>query len=312
MKGHDDGVVTYQNIQRMTEQQFDKEWLKWHAKREDKLMSKYGWLSLRSIDWLSDGQEVKIAGFPGKWKQQGNAVSYIPENGKAVTNRWKILTAPKTVVVDSVADVNVEDFDFQGVRAQLIKRIGSDRKFAVRQRDPHSSTKRNFTGLPYFEPDKNWVFPARYIPLKKWEILTTASVLGDLSHNETHIGDLYFSFHDEEYRLVVFQAHNDDSGWLKQDIDGENNIYLDNRQNTQGHGTILFRDLTTGAETYGGGRRIRINISKPQELDYIDFNTAVNLPCAFSSFCTCPFAPSENTLPFKVRVGETTPKVVTN
>ncbi|MFT8459613.1 MAG: DUF1684 domain-containing protein [Liquorilactobacillus ghanensis] len=300
-------MTNYQNLKKLTTEEYKNYWEKWYQKREDEIKSPYGWLSLRSIDWLTEGNKVKLKGFPGEWEQQGNTVTYFPEKGKTVTNKNQVVDTPKQITVNTVADVNVEDFDYQGVRAQLIKRLGSERKFAVRQRDPQSIFRKNFKGLPHFEPDVNWVLPAHYVPLKDWKNIKTKAVINELSHNETQIGNLYFEYNNKEYRFVVFQAHNDNSGFTKKDPITGKIEYLDNRQNTESKGTIYFRDATTGKKTYGGGRRLRINITDPEKLNFVDFNTAVNLPCAFSYFCTCPFAPVENTLPFEVPVGETTP-----
>jgi len=36
----------------------------------------------------------------------------------------------------------------------------------------------------------------------------------------------------------------------------------------------------------------------------IDFNTALNPPCAYTPFATCPLPPAENVLPIAVRAGE--------
>lgn len=301
-------MASYQELKKLSEEEYKKYWKDWHQKRERKISSPYDWLSLKSIDWLSDGKKLRVEDFPGEWEQNGDTVTYFPEKGKTVFNRGKEVTSPKKMLVDAIADVNVEDFEYAGVKAQLIKRIGSDKKFAVRQRDPQSKFRKDFKGLPHFEPDQDWILPAHYVSLNDWRNLKTKAAVGGLSHNETQIGKLFFEYKNQEYQFVVFQAHNDDSGWTKLDPRTGKIKYLNNRQNTSSKGTIYFRDQTTGKETYGGGRRIRINISDPQKLDFIDFNTAVNLPCAFSYFCTCPFAPVENTLPFAVPVGEKTPK----
>lgn len=302
-------MTNVQSLTKLNKQEYEQHWEKWHEKREDAIKTPYGWLSLRSIDWLEDGKKNKIDGFPGLWGQSGNAVTYYPEEGKTVTNRDQIISEPKVIVVDNVEDVNVEDFYYEGVRAQLIKRIGSTKKFAVRQRDPESKFRKNFTGFPHFEPDENWVLPARYEPLDHWSNITTKAVTAGLSHNETQIGNLYFKYRDKAYRFVVFQGHNDDSGWLKKDPETGETRYLNNRQNTDGIGFILFKDQSTGKQTYGGGRVLSIDISNPNEVDSVDLNKAFNLPCAYSYFCTCPFAPEENILPFAVTSGEKTPDV---
>ncbi|GAX00737.1 DUF1684 domain-containing protein [Secundilactobacillus silagei] len=298
--------LSYQEIQSLTEDEYEQLWQQWHKKRENKLSSEYGWLSLRSIDWLKDGKTKIIKGFPGQWRQNGNTVTYIPEAGKNVSNRGQIISEPKDIIVDTEADVNVEDFDYQGVRAQLIKRIGSgERKFAVRQRDPKSDTRHDFKGTKYFKLSKDWILPARYVPLDHWENVTTKAVLSDLSHKETAIGNIYFTYESKEYNLTVFQGHNDDSGWTRKDPKTNKTVYLDNRQETEGTANVLFKDSTSAKETYGGGRLLVFDISHPEKVDYIDFNTASNLPCFFTAFCTCPVSPNGNRLPFAVNAGET-------
>ena len=39
----------------------------------------------------------------------------------------------------------------------------------------------------------------------------------------------------------------------------------------------------------------------------LDFNHAVNLPCAYTEFATCPLPPAGNRLPVAVEAGEKTP-----
>lgn len=254
---------------------------------------------------MVENETIKIEGFPGKWKQEGNSVTYIPESGKSVRNRGKIIETSKTLTVSTVGDVNVEDFEYHGVKAQLIKRIsGSNRKFAVRQRDPNSNNIHDFKGISNFEISKDWVVPAKYIPLRKRKEIKTNAVVSDLIHNETAIGYLVFTYKLKEYKLIVFQGHNDDSGWIKIDPQTNKTIYLNNRQETENSGFVLFKDTTTGKQTYGGGRIIILDIENPKKIDYLDFNTTCNLPCFFSEFCTCPVAPKENFLPFGVYAGE--------
>ena len=303
-------MATFSEIQSQSDAEFAKDFERWHEERKRTLDSEYGWLSLRSIDWLVDGDEVTIPKFPGRWRQEGDTVIYTPEPGETVTNRGVPITAPKTIRVKIVADVNVEDFDYEGVRAQLIKRIGSDRQFAVRQRDPRSKTRRAFRDIPHYAPDKRWVVPASYEPLPQRRNVETGAVLGDLSHNETAIGALHFDLGGEHYRLTVLQGHNDDSGWTRRDPATGEIEYLDNRQNTEHIGFVLFRDATSGHETYGGGRTLHIDITHPDALDHLDLNRITNLPCSFTPFCTCPFAPIENNLPIAIPAGEQTPTIV--
>jgi len=41
----------------------------------------------------------------------------------------------------------------------------------------------------------------------------------------------------------------------------------------------------------------------------IDFNRAINMPCAYTDFATCPLPPASNTLAFAVEAGEQVPSV---
>lgn len=135
-------------------------------------------------------------------------------------------------------------------------------------------------------------------------------MLGDLKHNETQIGTLYVIIDGKEIPLIVFQGHNDDSGWTEVDPETGKVTYLDNRQKTDGIGFVAFRDGTSGKTTYGGGRNIPVDVAHPESVKYADFNRATNPPCSFTVFCTCPFAPNQNVLPFAVEAGERIPEIV--
>jgi uncharacterized protein (DUF1684 family) len=39
----------------------------------------------------------------------------------------------------------------------------------------------------------------------------------------------------------------------------------------------------------------------------LDFNRAVNLPCAYTDLATCPLPPAENRLPVAIEAGEKIP-----
>src|SRR5205823_5576220 len=72
--------------------------------------------------------------------------------------------------------------------------------------------------------------------------------------------------------------------------------------------SILFRDGTTGRETYPVGRYLD---PKPMpgrgDLYVLDFNRAYNPTCAFSPHYNCPIPPLENRLLVEIRAGELDP-----
>ena len=66
-----------------------------------------------------------------------------------------------------------------------------------------------------------------------------------------------------------------------------------------------FRDLTSGKETYGGGRFINIpkDKLKDDKLE-IDFNNAHNFYCAYNESFICPIPPKENLINTEIKAGE--------
>ena len=77
---------------------------------------------------------------------------------------------------------------------------------------------------------------------------------------------------------------------------------------------LPFRDATSGAETYGGGRylfdtakntdALCLEIEPGSTEVTIDFNYAYNPSCAYDVRWACPLAPRENWLSIPVRAGE--------
>lgn len=82
-----------------------------------------------------------------------------------------------------------------------------------------------------------------------------------------------------------------------------------------GGGLFLpFRDTTSPAESYGGGRYLFDTVKGSDFLQLpdqagkprivLDFNYAYNPSCAYNYRWSCPLAPPENRLPVPVRAGE--------
>lgn len=66
---------------------------------------------------------------------------------------------------------------------------------------------------------------------------------------------------------------------------------------------VLFRDTTTGKETYELGRYVDAQ-EGPRGLWILDFNNAYNPACAVSEHYNCPIPPAENQLKVPIRAGE--------
>jgi hypothetical protein len=72
---------------------------------------------------------------------------------------------------------------------------------------------------------------------------------------------------------------------------------------------LCFRDATSGAETYGGGRYL-LDTVKGADLGedsgrlVLDFNFSYNPSCSYEPSWVCPLAPPANRLSVAVRAGE--------
>ncbi|MCW2120789.1 DUF1684 domain-containing protein [Flavobacterium sp. 7A] len=65
---------------------------------------------------------------------------------------------------------------------------------------------------------------------------------------------------------------------------------------------LPFSDLSSGIDTYIGGRYIDLKIPSGDTID-IDFNTAYNPYCAYSHKYSCPRVPLENDLQVRIEAG---------
>ena len=70
---------------------------------------------------------------------------------------------------------------------------------------------------------------------------------------------------------------------------------------------MLFRDATSGVTTYGALRQLEVAWPDEDDRVVIDFNRALNMPCAYTDFATCPLPPAENRLPIAITAGEKIP-----
>ncbi len=66
---------------------------------------------------------------------------------------------------------------------------------------------------------------------------------------------------------------------------------------------FVFGDATSGKETYGGGRFLFMPAPQGPTF-HLDFNRAINPPCVFTPYATCPLPTPENRLPVAVTAGE--------
>ncbi len=70
---------------------------------------------------------------------------------------------------------------------------------------------------------------------------------------------------------------------------------------------VPVRDATSGSESYGVGRYLRVEWKEGDPTAIVDFNHATNPWCAYSPYYNCILPPAENELAVEVRAGERAP-----
>jgi uncharacterized protein (DUF1684 family) len=254
------------------------------------LRSESGWLTLVGLAWLKPGANTL-----GRGSTNTAVVPYpkLPERiGTFVLRDGRVrFTAARGVAVahdgarvkrlDLVSDRAGAPtiLEYGSLRLHVIERAG---RHLVRIRDLESPRLREFAGLAWFPIADGWVFDARFEPYVPERTLGIMNVLG----------------YEEPYRLpgrLVFTK--DGREWA-----------LDALIPPGGDGSelfLMFADGTTGRETYGAGRYLYVDAPRDGHVR-VDFNLAINAPCAFNEFATCPLPPRQNRLPLRIEAGEQT------
>ncbi len=161
-----------------------------------------------------------------------------------------------------------------------------DRLFAAHSQSALTAEqKAAFQSLRYFDYDPwlRFALPVEPVPVSEpWEVDLPAE--GRMRFRR--FGKVHLPLGEQPAELSLF--------WI----------------DSYGGGIFLpFRDGTNSQETYGGGRYL-LDTIKGADLGtedgklVVDFNFAYNPSCAYSPQWTCPLAPAENVLSFRVEAGE--------
>lgn len=136
-----------------------------------------------------------------------------------------------------------------------------------------------FRELNFFPADSAYCLNADFIKSKRKEIITMPTSSGK-QKTYYKIGIAVFELQQKRCTLSVFQP-----------------VQL------KDHLFIPFTDLTSGDETYGGGRYIEAVFTGKKSIR-IDFNYCYNPYCAYTSGYSCPIPPKENFIDLHIRAGE--------
>lgn len=175
-----------------------------------------------------------------------------------------------------------EQFDESKVKA-FQDELNSE--FAIKEKSPLTDEDRKvFESLDFFPANADFFVVADFKRTKSekpFKMKTTTDRLPEY----VKYGELTFSLAGKKLKLNVYR-----------------NIELSKRKGYQDHLFLPFSDLTSGKETYIGGRYIDVKIPKNDTMA-IDFNTAYNPYCAYNYKYSCPIVPLENDLDIEIKAG---------
>lgn len=262
----------------------------WHAQRENRLAAEDGWLTLIGRDWLNPGENT-LGSAPGSivllpegvapakaglFFLEGSTVRFRPLSGSGILLNGKPATE---AVLKSDADGKPDLLQAGRVRFYVIRRAD---KFGIRIKDPETPARKAFHGVPRYPVDPVWRVEADFIPYATPQTRAIATVIGTSEPMITP-GLLRFKVGGREVTLEPMLEDPDHPELF-----------------------IIFKDGTSTHGTYPAGRFLYADMPKNGKV-ILDFNKAINPPCAFSIFATCPLPPKQNFLDLDVPAGEKNP-----
>lgn len=148
--------------------------------------------------------------------------------------------------------------------------------------------RKAFAGHRFFEFDATYVIQAKFVrhPVQDTVIMQTSA---DTEKKFLKYAQLHFNVGHSHCHLTVYQS----VAGLEKDPESK---YL----------FIPFKDLTSGTDTYGGGRYLDILIPEGDVIS-LNFNLTYNPYCAYTDGYFCPIPPAENTLNVEIKAGAMAP-----
>jgi uncharacterized protein (DUF1684 family) len=257
---------------------------RWREKREADLKADDGWLSVSGLYWICPGQ-TRIGSDPANdillpARTPGSVGAIELAEGKASFRPSASVTITRNSIpfhggpIESDADEHPDTLAIGDVKLILLKR--GDR-FAVRVKDNQSPCRAEFAGLSWYPVREEWRIQAQFIAFPSATKLKMETIIGETEATESP-GYATFERGGKFYRLQAAREK-DGSLWF------------------------VFRDRTSGRTTHGGARQLHAAPPRGGLIE-LDFNKAVNLPCAYTPYATCPLAPRENRLDLAIEAGE--------
>ena len=254
--------------------------------REATLKADDGWLTVSGLFWVKPG-ETRIGGDPSSdvllpsgapehlgvlTMAEGKATFRVDPGAGRHARRPAVRVGRDPLRRRGRGKSSV--LAFGRFKLLLLKRGA---RHALRLKDNASEIRENFAGLRWFPVDQGWKVEAKFVPHPLPSRITFDTIVGEADVHESP-GYATFERDGKTYRLDA-AAQPDGRLWF------------------------VFRDATSGRTTPANARQLTAE-APLGDVVVLDFNKAVNLPCAYTPHATCPIAPPQNRLPLAVTAGE--------
>jgi uncharacterized protein (DUF1684 family) len=256
---------------------FRAEWAAWRREHEARVGDPYGYLAATGLHWLGPGPE-RYDDAPGAWSAGPDGVEVVLADDEEITVGGQVIRGRHGF--GPLAEREAFRARAGDALLEIARQGGAD---FLRPRHPANPLRANFRGCPTFEPDQQWVTSGRYVPFDHPRPVAVGAVIEGLQHVYESPGRIEFSLLGTALSLTAFNG------------------------SVPGRLDLVFADRTTGVTTYPASRVLQVSAPDGVDVVTLDFNRAVNLACAYTSFSTCPLPPPENRLPIAVEAGEQIP-----
>lgn len=256
---------------------------KWRKDYQTELTAPDGWLSVCGLFWLREG-ENRFGASPlndivlpeGSAPDEAGVFEF--HDGKTTVRLAPGVSATLNGKPVQTAELAPDAKDGRLKLGRLTLYVhASGSRYAIRLKDAQSPLRRDFKGLRWFPIDPRWRVTGRFVAYPKPETVEVQNVMGDVGPSIVP-GYVEFSLQGKTYRL---EPELEDDGTFE----------------------IVFRDLTSGRETYAAARFLDTPAPKDGQVA-LDFNEAYNPPCAYNHFTTCPLPRPQNRLAARITAGE--------
>ncbi|MEU1589632.1 DUF1684 domain-containing protein [Micromonospora sp. NPDC005710] len=256
---------------------FTEDWQEWHHRHEEARADRHGFLAVAGLHWLT-GEPQRFPGVPGQWStgKEGPAVTLADDEEIVVEGR-SVRERHQFGAIAERAGITV---GIVGGVLEVARRGGHD---ILRPRRPDHPLRRRYRGTATYPPAERWVLQGQFLPFDSPRPTTVGAAVEGLQHVYDAPGRIEFSVDGLPLSLTAFNGAG------------------------PGSLSVLFTDSTSGVTTYRANRSLAVGAPDEEGRVTLDFNRAVNLPCAYTDFATCPLPPTENRLPVAVEAGEKTP-----